>query len=280
MCWRGLFKDRNMPFFSEAAILLGCGLFGANIMLIAQMYHMEGNPPDAVLLWGAGAALAAALLRSNSALALGIILFTLWSVMEGELTRQVHWGYIIPWVGMAVLAFRMRWVPAYHLLLIGGLIWLLHQMLTLRIDNEFLIVTAVGLGLSALATYGEDFIDRYLDFSRPLFYYGMVIAFTGAFGWQFIENRDLISLVVVSAAVLGTILVSIFYGLRKGDNIILWLGYTGFSIEILALYFKTLDTLKNTSLFFLIAGLIVSALAYFAWRLHQQQLMDGGRKHD
>ncbi len=33
------------------AVLAGIALYGASIMLIAQMYHMDGNPPDAVLLW-------------------------------------------------------------------------------------------------------------------------------------------------------------------------------------------------------------------------------------
>ena len=37
----------------------GIAVFGASIMLIAQMYHMEGNPPDAVLTWALGALLAA-----------------------------------------------------------------------------------------------------------------------------------------------------------------------------------------------------------------------------
>ena len=38
----------NHPYFAEAAILCGVGLFGANIMLIAQMYHLDRSPANGV----------------------------------------------------------------------------------------------------------------------------------------------------------------------------------------------------------------------------------------
>ena len=44
---------RKLDAFAQAAILAGIAAYGAGIMLIAQMYHMEGNPPDAVLYLGA-----------------------------------------------------------------------------------------------------------------------------------------------------------------------------------------------------------------------------------
>jgi uncharacterized membrane protein len=68
---------------------------------------------------------------------------------------------------------------------------------------------------------------------------------------------------------LALLIAAIFWGLRSGNRGALWLGYVGFSIEILAIYGKTVGTLLNTSLFFLIAGLIVSGLAWVAYRLHQ-----------
>ena len=38
-------------------LLIGGAVFGASIMLIAQTYHISGNPADAVLLWAAGCSL-------------------------------------------------------------------------------------------------------------------------------------------------------------------------------------------------------------------------------
>ena len=49
----GLLRRRRRPVpaparaFAQAAVLGGIAVYGASIMLIAQMYHMEGNPPDA-----------------------------------------------------------------------------------------------------------------------------------------------------------------------------------------------------------------------------------------
>ena len=60
--------QRRLAAFAQAAVLGGIAVFGASIMLIAQMYHMDGNPPDAILMWALGALLAAVLARSNAAL--------------------------------------------------------------------------------------------------------------------------------------------------------------------------------------------------------------------
>ena len=59
-CYGGgaLLFQRQLNAFAHAAVLGGIAVYGASIMLIAQMYHMEGNPPDAVLMWALGALLA------------------------------------------------------------------------------------------------------------------------------------------------------------------------------------------------------------------------------
>jgi uncharacterized membrane protein len=75
----GVLFDRKHPTFAHAAILLGVALFGAGIMLIAQMFHIEGHPPDAVLTWALGALAAGVILKSNPALALSMLLICVWS---------------------------------------------------------------------------------------------------------------------------------------------------------------------------------------------------------
>ena len=46
-CYGGaaLLFQRQLNAFAQAAVLGGIAVYGASIMLIAQMYHMEGNPP-------------------------------------------------------------------------------------------------------------------------------------------------------------------------------------------------------------------------------------------
>ncbi len=51
---------------------------------------------------------------------------------------------------------------------------------------------------------------------------------------------------------------------------LLWFAYIAFSIETFALYYNLAGTMLSTSLFFLVAGLIVAALAFMAWLLHER----------
>jgi uncharacterized membrane protein len=85
-CYGGaayLFR-RQLPMFAQAAVLGGVAVYGASIMLIAQMYHMEGSPPDAVLLWALGALLAAVLVPSAAALAAAFVLIVVWTWWSGR----------------------------------------------------------------------------------------------------------------------------------------------------------------------------------------------------
>ena len=83
---------------------------------------------------------------------------------------------------------------------------------------------------------------------------------------------------LLAVLALALSLAAVVWGLRSGNRGPLWLGYVGFSIEILAIYSKTLGSLLNTSLFFLVAGLIVAALAALAYRLHAEgETREAGR---
>jgi uncharacterized membrane protein len=55
----------------------------------------------------------------------------------------------------------------------------------------------------------------------------------------------------------------------------LWLAYSAFALEIFTLYLRTFGTLLNTSLFFLVAAVIVSGLAWAAYKLHQRKAPTG-----
>jgi uncharacterized membrane protein len=103
---------RQLAVFANAAVLGGIAVYGASIMLIAQMYHMEGNPPDAVLMWALGALLAAVLLRSNAALAAAFVLLAVWTGMERGINETAHWLFLLPWAATAAVAAWLAWPPA------------------------------------------------------------------------------------------------------------------------------------------------------------------------
>src|SRR5262252_8197097 len=110
----GLFR-RQLNVFAHAAVLGGIAIFGASIMLIAQMYHLEGNPPDAVLTWALGALLAAVLVRSRPALAATFVLMVVWSIYERSLAHTPHWEFLPAWAAAAAVAAWLGWRPGLHL---------------------------------------------------------------------------------------------------------------------------------------------------------------------
>lgn len=119
---------RGSNWAAQLFVLLACCIFGASIMLIAQIYHMQGEPKDAVWLWAAGTLLAAVLTRSVPALALGIILITLWMLMDYNIfgrTQALSLEYLIYWLICAVVTWWLASRFSAHLLMVGLVLWVI-----------------------------------------------------------------------------------------------------------------------------------------------------------
>lgn len=281
------FNGRGHPYFAEAANLLGGALFGVNIMLIGQMYHLAGSLPAAMLTWTAGVTLAALLLHSNASFALAIVLAGTWSLIKVGETQAIHWAYLPVWAAhFVLLTLTTRWRPAYHLLALSLSIWVIMAGFHTKGAEHHEIALVVGLAVMAAAWLGRDRIDRSLPVSRPAICYGLAVAFAGLFAMQFLDWRFYDSLEpwragngmplwVLAAGALLLVLTTLGLGAKAGNPALVWLSYAGFSLELIALYFRTLGTLLDTSIFFLLAGVLVTALAWLAWHLRQRQLRQG-----
>jgi uncharacterized membrane protein len=271
----GALARRGMSGFANAAILLGVGIFGGAIMLISQMYHMDGNPADFMLVWAAGAFLAGVLLRSNPALALAMILVTAWGTTEALRLDRVFWLFLLPWALVSAAFYWQRWRPGLHLsglALSGFLISLGYRLFD---GHAHGLVVAAGVGLMAASIAGEKLKPELPALWSGVMSYGLAIAMAGLLALQFFEEPKLDVFILLAILALALLLAAIFWGLKSGNRGALWLGYIGFSIEILAIYGKTIGTLLNTSLFFLVAALIVSGLAAMAYRLHARGTPQG-----
>lgn len=266
----GMFARRGMEGFAHAAVLMGIGIFGGSIMLISQMYHMDGNPADAVLLWAAGAFVAGVGLRSNPALALAMILVTYWGIAEALRLDTVFWPFLIPWAIVSAAFYWQRWRPGLHLSGIALTGFIVSLGYRLNDGDAHGLVTAAGLGVMAASIAGERLKPELPALWSGAFNYGLVITLAGLWALQFFKSPELDVFTLLAVLALALLIASIFWGLQSGNRGALWLGYIGFSVEILAIYGKTIGTLLNTSLFFLVAGLIVSALAALAYRIHSR----------
>jgi len=268
-----------MGYATEAAILVGVGLFGASIMLIAQMYHIEGNPPDAVLTWAAGSLLAGVLLRSRAALALAIGLVSLWSWWEvSQMRGATHWPFLLGWLAAAVPVIWLRWRAGYHLLAISLSAWIIGLGYQFDwtgpggIEFAHLGVAVIG-ALAALASglAERDSRPAIAEAAEPLAIYGLGTAYAGLFALQVIEDTPGWGIALFAILSLTLIISVLVFAVRTQHAALVRIAYLLFSIELLALYFKTLGTLLDTALFFMVAGLLVIALAMVAWRLAKVQ---------
>ncbi|MGD9784696.1 MAG: DUF2157 domain-containing protein [Hyphomicrobiaceae bacterium] len=275
----GALWKRGHAVLAEAAVLAGVCAFGAGIMLISQMYHIDGYPPDAVLVWALGAIAAGVLTGSRAALGAAAALLALWTGWETMLSNSAHAALLPFAVVLAGALAAERWQPGLHLVGLLVSFWVV-KMGYLHNGELNHVVALIGLAVSAGAGAIIRFAADGREASGPLAHlagepagaalgYGMATAFAGLFGLQFFETIPTSHLTVLAALTLAMLVAAIAFGVTHRRRGAVWLGYIGFSIEIMTLYFRTVGTLLGSSVFFLVAGVIVIALAGLAYRLHR-----------
>ncbi len=160
----GVLFERKHPTFAHAAVLAGVAIFGAGIMLIAQMFHIEGHPPDAVLTWALGALAAGVVLQSNPALALAMLLVCLWSGWEtSDDAANVHWAFLLGWGAVTAAIAWQRWVAGSASRRGGDVgIWIISLGYLLFDGHGHGVVVGIGL-LVAAAGVAAPLADERLD---------------------------------------------------------------------------------------------------------------------
>ena len=167
-------------WLAESMLLLGLLLFGANIMLIAQIYHIDSHYPDGVMVWALGGLLSAWLMRSPAAFVAGLVLAMLWSGMESLDFSRLHWPFLFVLAGFTLLALRQGWVRFAHLLMAALLVWSLFAYAHFVFDLKggalvyltqffFLAYLALFVGGLLLGLYG-----RYVEWAETLCRYSAV----------------------------------------------------------------------------------------------------------
>lgn len=130
--WQAL-RGQHAPLLGQALLLLGTILFGTNIMLIAQIYHIDSHFPNGILLWSLGALLGAYLVRSQPMLVTAIVLAGLWTSLElGSFwyRHAIHWPFLILWVAFLPLIYKYRFRPALQVAMLALLLWSLYSFVS------------------------------------------------------------------------------------------------------------------------------------------------------
>ena len=117
--------QRSRNGMGQGLILLGALLFGANIMLIAQMYHISAHYPNGVLAWALGALAVAAFTPSRAALGLSFVLAAIWTTLESTAFEVAfHWPFLVFWFGASALSHLFQWRAGFHLSFLTFVYWL------------------------------------------------------------------------------------------------------------------------------------------------------------
>ena len=205
---------RGQALFAQAAILLGLAMFGANIMLVGQIYHINAGWPAGVLIWALGALLTAFVVPSRAAGAFAAGLFTIWSVaVVMETHRYFHWPYLLVLVGLVTFGVWQRWAPQIHLALIGFGIWSVVNAISLcehfHIDGALAIYALICISI-ALWLAGRLFSQGRLPFGNVLSGYGLFAMAGMAFALQWADNgpQDRVTLLVAGAGAIPVFLLA------------------------------------------------------------------------
>ena len=160
--WLVITKEGAEAKFGHAFLLLGVILFGANIFLIAQIYHISAHFPDGVLYWTLGALAVTLAVPSRTVAITGLVIALLWTAIEVfrwfEFSTGTgwafHWPFLIVWALYAATALVHRWPGVIGIATLAFFVWLAFSFVSMagRSVAEGVHILA-AMALLALSIY-------------------------------------------------------------------------------------------------------------------------------
>lgn len=268
-------KKRDHNAFAEGLWLIAAVAFGGGIALIAQMYHLSGDEADALLVWGAGTAFAAAALRSGPLTAGTVLLAAWWMTylaVEGGPGRGVPLIYPLYAAIIWLVSVWTASVSARHLILLSLMLFCALLYLDFETLAAPVILAAVSAALFALAAAQRALADRIFGLGDGLVVQGL-IGFIAGMSVVQAELHDgpyfLLVAIVVFAGIVAALLAA-----GRENRMLRWIAYAGFIFELGFIYVTLLGSMLSTSGFFLAAGLVLALLAWLISRVERR--MAGG----
>lgn len=157
-------RAKGSDGLAHSFAFLAALMFGADIMLIAQIYQLPANPPGGALLWAMGALAVAVLWPSQMSMALAFVLIGIWSWFTASgrqgliwdllfaSPREFHFEFLLLWGALAAYSVKRNWTKALHVAGLTLAFWCMHTMFALFDDDSARIAGLAFIILIALIT--------------------------------------------------------------------------------------------------------------------------------
>ena len=143
----------NNHVLGEGVLGLGTILFGAGIILIAQIYHIDEHYPNAFLAWGLGALAMAWAVASVAQGLIAVALLVLWFFVElNSFHHMLHVAAPLIGLGLLPLAWQLR---SRVLFVSGTLAFLLVLLTTIADDWKHWFFVDVMLLAASLVLFAQ-----------------------------------------------------------------------------------------------------------------------------
>jgi uncharacterized membrane protein len=155
----------SYPKLGHTLVLLGTLIFGANIGLMAQIFHIQSNPANGFMAWSLGAIIIAYATKSvpNAVLAVITAIIALFAGMEHYPHHPIAWfplAAIILFVPF-IYYTKSRWALCSTLLLLT-----IAMPFTLAREHFGEIGSAVGFALSGLLFFSWSIVSHQKESTR------------------------------------------------------------------------------------------------------------------
>ncbi len=171
-------------------------------------------------------------------------------------------GIVASAEGNLVRQIAIRTIPYAIIVCFGGLLPQHEDHVTAAVEAGLAIAAGIGIAYFMLTKPGsplQQIEPLLLAFAGGVAFYGLCIL-------QFYQHPGMPQIATAAILAFAVLAGALICGIHVRSLLVMWLAYAGLVTEMLWLYFDKLGNLINTSLFFLIVGAAIFALAFVLMR--------------
>jgi len=263
--WRLRYEPGTRPKLGSALLLLGGLFYGAGIWLVAQIFNLDANFSEGLLLWAAGTAGTALVTRSVPLGCLTSVLLGMWTFARVDFNSFEHSAQFLPnfcyfmlaFTGMLGLGGFLRSRAVTWITLAFSAVWML---VICPLHQNGLLVWAQGLFGCYL------WVRRHWTiFSAPFLYMSSVSTFGAllgsTFGWE--TNWDPGSIGILALLMFCTLATLMLVAWRDNETMLEVVGCIGIVLLGVVIGGATeggFRVLSNTLLLSAIGGAIYTGM--------------------